>query len=143
MSIESVFPEIKKDGYVITSQVTSQYNCIAWAAGDDSAWWDPAEGYYWPENIPRKHSADTLRAVFSHLGYVECESAQREEGYDKVALYGDDGEWTHAARMLGSGRWTSKLGPQEDIEHSTPMGLVGADYGKVLCIMKRPVSGVG
>ena len=141
MSLESIFPNLKNDGYLVTSPATTRYNCIAWAAGTDAEWWDPAVGYYWPSNIPRGHSVDILKAVFADLGFVECASDQQEPGYVKIALYGEQGEWTHAARMLDNGKWTSKLGPQVDIEHATPYGLVGADYGRVVCILRRPEQG--
>jgi hypothetical protein len=44
----------------------------------------------------------------------------------------------HAARQLPSGRWTSKLGPMEDIEHALH-DLTGMAYGSVVLVMKRPV----
>ncbi|MFM7428637.1 MAG: hypothetical protein ACKO1F_01925 [Flammeovirgaceae bacterium] len=58
----------------------------------------------------------------------------------KVALYGKDGKWTHAARQLVSGKWTSKMGSCEDIEHLTPLVLEGEGYGYVFQVMKRPNS---
>ena len=61
-----------------------------------------------------------------------------EAGHEKVALYADDqGEWTHVARQLPDGWWTSKLGPDEDILHRTPQALAGDLYGQVQAIMKR------
>jgi hypothetical protein len=47
------------------------------------------------------------------------------------------GSPTHAARQLDNGRWTSKLGELEDIEHSL-RDLEGAAYGTVVQVMKRP-----
>lgn len=38
-----------------------------------------------------------------------------------------------------SGTWTSKLGPQEDIEHHELDGLVGDKYGTVAVIMRKPL----
>ena len=59
----------------------------------------------------------------------------------KVALYADEwGGWTHAARQLADGWWTSKLGPAEDILHRTPSALVGVVYGEVREFMKRAKS---
>jgi hypothetical protein len=45
----------------------------------------------------------------------------------------------HACRQLPSGRWASKLGPSEDIEHAL-YDLTGTAYGKVALIMKRPIA---
>ena len=50
------------------------------------------------------------------------------------------GEWTHAARQLADGWWTSKLGPAEDIRHRTPQALAGDQYGQVVAFMKRPTT---
>jgi len=71
------------------------------------------------------------------MGYEICTNAGLEVGFDKIALYGKDGEWQHASRQLANGKWTSKLGNEEDIEHATPKDLSGNLYGRVHCIMKR------
>jgi hypothetical protein len=49
-----------------------------------------------------------------------------------------DGEPTHAARQLPNGKWTSKLGRWQDIEHELD-GLVGEMYGTVKQILKRAI----
>jgi len=61
-----------------------------------------------------------------------------EAGFLKVALYGDGPFYTHAARQLPTGQWTSKLGREVDIEHDSPEGIAGGGYGEVLQVMKRP-----
>jgi hypothetical protein len=50
------------------------------------------------------------------------------------------GEPTHAAKQLPDGRWKSKLGDFEDIEHNT-VKAVEDDYcyGTVVQYMKRPI----
>jgi hypothetical protein len=75
--------------------------------------------------------------AFKSLGFTVTSNSEYEEGYDKVAIYGQDGEYTHAARQLTSGKWTSKIGGLEDIEHNSLEGLVGIEYGIVDRIMKR------
>ena len=71
-----------------------------------------------------------------------CGSPEYESGYEKVAIYGKDGEWKHAARQLTEdGTWTSKLGPEDDINHATLEALAGATYGTVVQIMKRQQAG--
>jgi hypothetical protein len=48
---------------------------------------------------------------------------------NNVALYADgQGVPLHAARQWPDGRWTSKLGAMEDIEHAL-QDLVGSEYG--------------
>ena len=47
------------------------------------------------------------------------------------------GEYMHAALQLESGKWTSKMGPDEDIEHDAPENLAGPCFGQVTAFMKR------
>jgi hypothetical protein len=60
-----------------------------------------------------------------------------EDGYEKVALYGNTFLYSHAARQLPNGKWSSKLGRSEDIEHDTPDDVAGGLYGEVHQYMKR------
>jgi hypothetical protein len=65
-------------------------------------------------------------------------TGELESGFEKIALFASDGVPKHAARQLESGRWTSKLGTREDIEHALH-DLEGAIYGSVALVMKRPL----
>jgi hypothetical protein len=132
--LEGAFPNLAAEGYVLASPKTQAYNSVAWAAGDASRWWEP--GIYWPG--PPRDDLAALEGVFATLGYARCAGVELETAHEKVALYADDqGEWTHAARQLPDGWWTSKLGPDEDILHRTPQALSGDLYGQVQTIMKR------
>lgn len=135
--IESLFPNLKLTGYRETSPKEPSYNCIAWAAGKSDRWWEPVAGYYWPGPVPQLCTIPVLVAMFRALGYDVCDHAEVESGFDKIAIYGEDGGYTHAARQLDDGKWTSKLGFLEDIEHNSLDGLVGDEYGTVQCFMKR------
>jgi hypothetical protein len=75
--------------------------------------------------------------AYETIGYSICEDGELEEGFEKIALYAtSDGEVTHAARQLSNGRWTSKLGRWEDIEHELA-GLVCEMYGSVRQFLRR------
>lgn len=63
--------------------------------------------------------------LFLAAGYELCGDGSLEDRYEKIAIYAKDGEPTHAARQLGDGRWTSKLGKYEDIEHDSLDALYG------------------
>ena len=144
-AIEGVFPNLVASGYRMTSPATQDYNCIAWAAGVDSAWWWPDEFHFafWPVTVPRTVTLDAFLAAYETLGYIACADGQVEYGYEKIALYGDKNQQpTHAARQVHSGKWTSKLGPSEDIEHNTVEALHGDHYGGVLKFMKRPLRSI-
>ena len=136
-SLEEIIPGLALSGYEITSEPSDVYNCIAWAAGDDTDWWDWHPGAYWPEPVPRRREVEYLIMVFEHLGYEVCDNGNLEAGYDKVAVYACNGLWEHAARQLADGRWTSKLGRDVDITHPTPESLAGDIFGNVHCIMRR------
>ena len=77
-------------------------------------------------------------AAFHTLGYVPCADGSLEEGFEKVAIYQSlSGYVVHMARQLPTGRWTSKIGSLEDIEHASPAELEGREYGTVVQYMRR------
>lgn len=61
-----------------------------------------------------------------------------EDGFEKVCIYVNAaGSPEHVARQLESGKWTSKIGKLEDIEHETLTGLKGVEYGRPTVMLKR------
>ncbi|MEW6252254.1 MAG: hypothetical protein AB1716_16570 [Planctomycetota bacterium] len=132
-----IFPNIHGK-YREKSQRDGKYNCIAWAANDTARWWSHSTGYVWP--APRRADPEALVSVFESLGYSRCGSGALEPGVEKVALYAISRTWSHAARQLANGEWTSKLGEDEDIQHETAECLEGPAYGTVYCFMKRTTS---
>jgi hypothetical protein len=140
-TLVELFPNLQKKGYDLTSPETPFYNCIAWAAGDTARWWwpDPNDQYYWPPGIPRHGTLQAFIILFKNIGYTVCEDAKYEEAFEKIVIYVDalTGKPTHAARQVGYGKWTSKLGSLVDIEHDIN-GVSGTRYGSVAVIMKRP-----
>ena len=139
--LETLFPRLRGAAWRITSPVAPGYNCIAWAAGDPLRWWWPeldVEQGYWPIAAPHELTLAAFEAAFGTLGYEAADQHDWEEGWEKIALFALlDGGPTHAARQLPTGRWTSKIGKLEDIEHELH-DLEGAEYGSVVRIMKRP-----
>ena len=136
--LEEHLPELSSVDYVVTSRADKRYNCVAWAAGSDRHWWQPDR--YWPLSDRSDESTVAYIRAFASLGYEECTSSDLEPGFEKVVLYeSSDGLVEHAARQLPNGRWTSKLGKLQDIEHGTPEALhVIFSYGRVAAILKRP-----
>jgi hypothetical protein len=123
--------------FEITSAKTDEYNCIAWAAGEAHRWWWPGHGRYWPPAAPYDETLRAFIIAFMGLGYEPCDAEDFEEGFDKVALFADETPLvTHMARQLPNGRWTSKLGSLEDVEHDL-RAVESADYGQVAQILKR------
>jgi hypothetical protein len=141
----SKLPGLREDNYRITSKGTRSYNCIAWAAGDDTRWWWPdIEGnYYWPPDAPRSRTLLSFSTAFQSLGYSTCSNGIFVKGLEKIAIYGLELPMgvicpTHAARLIPSGKWTSKLGVYEDIEHDSEHDVSGPEYGSVVMYLSRP-----
>ena len=131
------FPRLTPANHRVTSPATSSYNCIAWAAGDTTHWWQP--GVFWPVSSSRDDfGLAALEAAFRALGYADCgDDDSPEPGFEKVALYGNVEFYSHAAKQLPTGKWTSKLGREVDIEHDTPHDVAGGIYGELMQLMKR------
>jgi hypothetical protein len=141
VGIETAFPKLKSTNYKVTSSKDEIYNCIAWAAGFTDAWWWPVGTgrIYWPAGVERTETLPAFRELFASLGHVDCASDEPEAGFEKIALFANEqGIPKHAARQLSTGRWTSKLGKMEDIEHDL-RDLEGSIYGAVVLVMKRPL----
>jgi hypothetical protein len=137
--LEEDFPGLRGRAWSITSPPTRRYNCIAWAASDDAdVWWPDAAGrWFWPAGLTRVRTLDAFRDAFATLGYVVCDDVSLDPGFEKVALFADHEGPTHAARQLPNGRWTSKLGRAEDVEHDL-RDVEGQIYGSVRLVLKRP-----
>lgn len=134
------FPSLAHDNHSVTSPQTDEYNCIAWAAGEDDRWWWPGspDETYWPQQVPRIATIQAFSDAFATLGYSECNDGSLEPGLEKVVLYVDSkGVPTHMARQLATGGWTSKLGQEFDISHATPEVVAAGVYGRVALFMKR------
>ena len=74
--LEGAFPNLAADDYTVASPKTQAYNCVAWAAGDASRWWEP--GIYWPG--PTGDDLAALTGLFAALGYVPCAGDELEAG---------------------------------------------------------------
>ena len=77
--------------------------------------------------------------AFATIGCERCFDDVFEPAFEKVAIFVDQsGVPSHAARQLPTGKWTSKLGRMEDIEHEL-RALEGGTYGSVALILRRPL----
>lgn len=133
------FPNLNQRNHQVTSPADVGYNCVAWSAANTEHWWQP--GIFWPVKTSREnHGIAALEEAFKALGYEDCLDDSLEAGFEKVVLYGSGLLYTHAARQLPDGRWTSKLGKAEDIEHDTPDAVAGGLYGEVVQFMKRTLA---
>src|SRR5437868_6154338 len=131
--LEKLFPGLRGTHYQVISPPDESYNCIAWALGDTADCWWPADPDLspWPEGVPREETLEAFRAAFAASGYVVCDGEELEPGFEKIALFASHkGVPKHAARQLRGGRWSSKLGKLELIDHALH-DLEGTEYGAV------------
>src|SRR6266700_6331151 len=117
------FPNLRKLGFRRTSE-PGYYNCIAYVVGDFARKWWPADYPpfwsidYWPSNAPKEESLEAFVAALATVGYAPSDNADAEPGFEKAALYALGGIVKHAALQQADGTWRSKLGSDEDIEHT-------------------------
>lgn len=137
-------PNLTADNCEVKSKATRRYNCLAWAAGEDFRnWWpDPIGVGHWPAGVERFVTTQAFLRAYGTMGFALCFDGTLEGGIEKVAIYGKGPPGaevpTHAALQLESGEWTSKLGPFEDINHTTAEAVQGPVYGRVICYLSRP-----
>lgn len=135
-----------------TSDETEDYNCIAWAAEEDTRFWWPVVGYYWPDGLPLKITLDNFINAYKKLGYEVCLNEQLEPQYKKIALYvRQDGVPSHASLQLPNGKWTSKLGRSFDVEHdfikvwgemrdvTGQYTFILTEYGKLAVLLRKRI----
>jgi hypothetical protein len=137
--LESLFPGLRGSVYKVTSPPDDIYNCVAWAAEDSKRWWWPDcnPKQHWPTGIPRLETIQAFESAFASLGYTVCNHDGVEVDVDKIAIFADSSGFPlHVARQLLGGRWTSKLGELQLIEHDLH-DLEGVEYGSVVRIMQR------
>lgn len=137
---ESLWPALSKADYRITSPETTDYNCAAWAGNDTGRKWWPIQNnaYYWPA-ARKDDSRQAFIEGYRTQNYEECDSPAIEDGYEKIAVYFNTQGPQHVARQLPGGRWTSKLGEFEDIEHPNLSDVTSGDYGQPELIMRKKI----
>ncbi len=133
------FRNLTTDNYEVTSPKDSSYNCVAWAVGlSNVLLWPDSPGYEWPSEVAE--SQEAFIEFFKQYQFERCDDWSLQTGFEKVAIYVEEGEVTHVARQLPSGHWTSKLGfDLQDIEHHTLDGIEKQCYGQAAIYMGRPL----
>ncbi len=147
------YPKLVADGGKKKSEADHQYNCLSWSAKRTKKYrfepkpiekWDR-----WPKDLRDDYSLESFIMLFENLGYHRCSLTDTgfELFYKKVVIYAQFGiygdqrwEFTHVADEIHAGVWTSKLGPDEDIQHNTPQSLegnCGDEYGKIYQVLKK------
>ncbi len=136
--LSSKFPNLTNKNHSIVSPETDNYNCIAWSIGVNDKWmWPGDSDSFWPSGVAKGDELEAIIQLYLDKGYEKCASGESEEEYKKVAIYVKEDSPSHASLQLESGRWTSKLGSLQDIEHDTLEVLEGEEYGKATILLKK------
>lgn len=133
------FPGLGRGHFRFTSPVDPSYNCFAFAVHETHRCWDPQPygNLFWPEGVAQAPTLAAFVAAYATCGFELVPGPELVPGVEKIAIYVDsDGVVSHVARQLGSGQWTSKLGPKEDIVHELA-GLEGDRWGFVEAVLWR------
>lgn len=142
--ISTKWPNLKiGDNFSYTSLKRRGFNCVAYALEFENKDWDMLvfAKIYNLDKTQLDHSANGYAKIFSEkFGFEKCDNPNLEEGFKKIALYeNNEGDFTHIARQMESGKWTSKMGNYEDIEHYDLIGISGNFYGKPSMYMRKVI----
>lgn len=134
---QDAFPNRSAANTRKTSDDDVSYNCFGWVIGklEILSW---TSGSLWPEDAPRNFLIDSMIKVYEFFGFERCDNDFVEADIEKIAIYADGGIAVHAALQTANGKWSSKLGLAEDVEHDDLTAIAGGVYGQVACLMKRP-----
>ena len=72
------FPNLRYEGCNVVEPPSERYNCIAYAGGDTSRWWDHNQRNYWPAYATRSNSIDSLIEVFIGIRFEICDDSRAE-----------------------------------------------------------------
>jgi hypothetical protein len=76
------------------------------------------------------------------MGFVDCDDGECVDDVERIAVFVDgDRDFSHVARQLADGWWSSKLGFFEDLSHRALEDLLDGrprPYGSSICFMQRP-----
>jgi hypothetical protein len=138
---ESEYPELAGN-YIPRSEPNPAYNCAAFVVGVEDEWWEA--GLVWPDDLEKDDTIAVYVQLYERYGFEVCPDGTFEAGHEKIALYGFDEEmpdgtveiFEHAAIQVGEGQWKSKMGADDDIEHSRPEVVAKYNW-RVMRYMKR------
>jgi hypothetical protein len=140
--LDVILPGLNLTRWAIKSPEDYHYNCIAFAIGDTHNWWEPTGWriHYWPPGVPVEYTVDSYLRIYEIHGYTRCPTGELEADFEKIALFVDEFRIpSHASYQKDNGKWVSKCGEYEDIEHDSLEALEGSDnYGTIEAYLRRP-----
>jgi hypothetical protein len=136
--VERDFPALAGTEYDLSDE-DFNYNCLAFALGDQSNWWEPPKGLgqYWPPGFSEDVTVPTVELIIKTHGFTVETEIRSTPGTDAIAIFAEGNEWTHFAKF-SNGSWSSKLGDGHDVIGVSPEHLEGPLYGKIIKVLCRP-----
>jgi hypothetical protein len=137
--IEADLPLLRRgENYDEASEWNFDYNCLAFVLGDYENWWEPLGlyGHYWPPGFPEDVTVETVTKIIKLHGFVVELAPGTPPRADSIAIFAKGEDWEHFAKFV-DGIWSSKIGEDHDITHSSPEILEGDLYGRVVKILSR------
>jgi hypothetical protein len=78
--LERCFPKLQTGAYQITSSEDPKYNCVAFALGCITLFFQrysfPSKTYYWPPQVERDDTVESWMKVFALHGYQPCDNGE-------------------------------------------------------------------
>lgn len=143
-TVEFDFPNINQNNSNVIGHKTRNYNCIAFAFGDQTRWWWPDGSHFWPKDCLDPDESESFEKLFRKVGAKitpidRVDKIAHDPKYVTLAIYADeDGAINHLAVLNEDNTWTSKLGANYLIEHEYD-ALTQGSYGDIVAIAKIPV----
>jgi hypothetical protein len=112
--IERDFPSLVGAAYGLSDE-DFNYNCLAYALGDQKNWWEPPKGpgQYWPPGFPDDVSVKTVESIIRAHGFsVEVTDKKAHPETDAIAIYAEGNDWTHFANFhpgCGRANWARAM----------------------------------
>ncbi len=120
LRFRAYFPNLNVDQAVVTGEISTVYNCIAWTVGLTDRW-------LWPGG-----SLSHFDTFYQGFGFIRA-------GDGPIAAWGHSTSAMTHGSVSGPGhgpRWESKCGPDLRIQHGLAE-LAGSSYGRVLAFYRE------
>lgn len=136
------WPNLKDGTFEKTSDEGIYQNCVGFVVGIRR--WIDSYSQFWPDDLETGDTPEHYAAFFKKHGFEICADGSLENGTEKLAIYAkghkysSQKEFKHVAIQQNDGKWKSKMGKLEDIEHPTTKTICCGDYGEAIIFMRRP-----
>lgn len=151
-----LWPNSRNKPLKIKSPITPKYNCVAYSLNREDIWYESIDNddirnglcvllqrsIIWPEALSKGILINNYLELYKLNGFEKVNDLDIsvEVGYVKIAIYGNTEQvFTHVCRQMEDGKWVSKLGSFQDVEHDDLEVLEGSHYGKVMVVMKKKI----